>query len=267
MLFSRFTVLSLFFTPLAYAWYTPTPGTTWHIVLINKLKAPYPSVAAIDADLFDNKDIWADVKSKGYKTICYFSTQYEDWRPDAEKFQPADLGNSLDGWDGERWVNSKSTNVRNIMMARLDLAVQSQCDAVDPDNIDVYLHDGGGFGLTEADQVDYVKFLAAEAHKRGLGIGLKNGGAIVTHVLDAVDFEVNEQCQEYSDLSDGYDECKLYQPFIANRKAVFGIEYVTGTPSQPRIDAICKNTIAQDFSTLIKNMELDEWVVDCSKQM
>jgi len=33
------------------------------------------------------------------------------------------VGKTLDGWAGEKWLDTRSTNVRSIMAARLDLAV------------------------------------------------------------------------------------------------------------------------------------------------
>jgi hypothetical protein len=59
------------------------------------------------------------------------------------------------------------------MRARLDLAQSKQCDAVEPDNIDGF-DNRNGLGLAQADSIDYVTFLAAEAHGRGLSIGQKN---------------------------------------------------------------------------------------------
>lgn len=154
------------------------------------------------------------------------------------------------------------------MRARIAEAKRRGCDAVDPDNIDAYLHDGGGFGLTQADAIDYVKFLAAEAHAQDLAIGLKNGDDIVNQLVDFVDFAVVEECQGNSDLTAGedyYDECKKYQPFLQKGKAVFSIEYVEGSPSLAVQRGICKNAIAKGFSGLIKRYDLGEWVVDCSK--
>ena len=81
------------------------------------------------------------------------------------------------------------------MKDRMDLAVTKGCAAIDPDNIDAYDNGGGGFNLSAADAVDYVQFLATEGHKRGLAVGLKNGGVIVDRVLKDVDFQVNEQCE------------------------------------------------------------------------
>ncbi len=48
------------------------------------------------------------------------------------------------------------------MKARLDLAQQKKCDAVDPDNVDGYMQDSN-FDLSAADQLSYNRFLATEA--------------------------------------------------------------------------------------------------------
>ncbi|KAK3653164.1 hypothetical protein LTR56_004700 [Elasticomyces elasticus] len=249
----------------AAAWWQPSSNTTWQIVLSHVLTPPTNiSVLALDGDLFDNASngSWPTIKAAGYRTICYFSAgSYEDWRPDAQDFLPADLGEPLDGWPGEKWLNTNSLNVRKIMQARLDLAVKQGCDAVDPDNIDAYDNDGGGLNLTTADAVSYVRFLAIEAHNRDLAMGLKNGGSIVGDVLNVTDFEVNEQCVQY-------DECETFQPFVDAGKPVFGIEYTKADDDTPTressfVNDICANPSRRGFSTLIKHMNLDEWVVAC----
>jgi hypothetical protein len=102
--------------------------------------------------------------------ICYFSGgSFEDWRPDASLSHPEDLGNHLSGWPGEKWLDIRSQNVRNIMTSRLDLAARKGCDGVDPYNVDGYDNDNG-LDLQEADSANYVAFLADEAHKRDLTV-------------------------------------------------------------------------------------------------
>lgn len=256
MHFCKFAAAAAALLPaLSSAWYIPPNGTTWQIILSEVLKpASLPKVTAIDGDLFDNKDVWSQIKTRKYKTICYFSTQYEEWRPDAAQWRATgQLGNNLDGWEGERWVNVKAQSIKKLIVARLKLAKQYKCDAVDPDNVDFYLHDTG-FGLTKEDSVAFLRWLAGEAHKLDLGIGLKNGAEIVSRVIDVFDFQVNEQCQQYSTSS--YNECAYYQPFIKAKKAVFAIEYNEKTPTTAQKKAICGNKRASGFSTLVKALSL-----------
>lgn len=135
--------------------------------------------------------------------------------------------------------------------------MKSLQDAIDPDNIDAFNNGGGGFNLTTTDAISYVQFLGSEGHKRGLAVGLKNGGDVLQDVLASVDFQVNEQCLQYN-------ECTTSRPFIDVDKPVFEIEYRDSTPSQATVDSICTAPSRKGFSTLIKHMNLDSWQVACA---
>ncbi|KAJ5773061.1 CAZyme family GH114 [Penicillium paradoxum] len=197
----------------------PAAGVKWQIQLIDAVEDTSVDADIWDIDLFDNTaETISTLQSKGHKVICYFSAgTYEDWRPDVSKFDPADFGSNLDEWPGERWLNIKSASIRSIMASRLDMAKQKGCDGVDPDNIDAYGNENG-LGLTEADSIDFLTFLAAESHSRGMSIGLKNGGDIIGSVIDKMQWSVNEQCAQY-------DECDVYAAFTEVNKPVFHIEY------------------------------------------
>ncbi|KAJ5352172.1 CAZyme family [Penicillium brevicompactum] len=197
----------------------PAAGVKWQIQLIDAVEDTTVDADIWDIDLFDNTaETITTLKNKGHKVICYFSAgTYEDWRSDVSKFDTADFGSNLDEWPGERWLNIKSTSVRSIMSARLDLAKEKGCDGVDPDNIDAYGNENG-LSLTEADSIDFLTFLASESHSRGMSIGLKNGGDIIGSVIDKMQWSVNEQCAEYN-------ECDVYAAFTEVNKPVFHIEY------------------------------------------
>ena len=153
-----------------------------------------PQVDVYDIDLFTNPQSTIQALQKaGMKVICYFSAgSYEPDRPDSGDFLAADKGKELDGWPGEYWLNLNSTNVRQIMVKRIQLAAQKGCDAVDPDNVDGYSNDNG-LDLTQQDSIDFIQFLAGHARNLSLAIGLKNAGDIVQNVLPVVQFSVNEQ--------------------------------------------------------------------------
>lgn len=197
----------------------PAAGVKWQIQLVDAVEDTTIDADIWDIDLFDNTaETITTLQNKGHKVICYFSAgTYEDWRPDISKFDTADFGSNLDEWPGERWLNIKSSSVRAIMSSRLDMAKQKGCDGVDPDNIDAYGNENG-LGLTEADSIDFLTFLASESHSRGMSIGLKNGGDIIGSVIDKMQWSVNEQCAEY-------DECETYAAFTEVNKPVFHIEY------------------------------------------
>jgi len=288
--------------PSAALW-QPAVGAQWQIVINNNVsvdpfKGSIPSSPDIwDIDLFNTpKDVFDTLHEQGKKIICYFSAGTgEDWRPDYSQFAPADLGDKLGCWPGERYLNLKSEGVWNIMAARIKLANDKGCDGIDPDNMDGYSN-ANGFGLTTTDSTNFLKRMAAEAKKYGMSTGLKNALEILPAVLGDIQYAVNEECQ-------GGADCTSYRPLLSAGKPVFHIEYVThsvtdgqvilkseldglqgastetirsvlcveknlqkmvanGTVSHPAIvdgDAAS----AKQYSTVIKGLLLDGWVYYC----
>lgn len=233
-------------------WYKPAAGVKWQIQLSGKVNPSYP-VALYDIDMFDSPDgLIQALHASGKHVICYFSAgSSENWRPDFSKFQPTDMGNPLEGWPGERWLDVRSANVRQIMQARMDTAKQKGCDGVDPDNVDGYTNKPG-FPLTAQDQINYNSFLANNAHQRGLAVALKNDMDQIKNLASLFDFSVNEQCFQY-------DECDKLQPFIALNKPVLNIEYKKAYVSNAtQRAALCKTSISKKFSTLILPLGLND---------
>ena len=137
------------------------------------------------------------------------------------------------------------------MAARLDRAVARHCDGVEPDNVDGYAN-SPGFPLTAATQLDYNRFLAHEAHARGLSVGLKNDLDQIPALVGAFDWALDEQCFQYS-------ECDTLAPFVDDNKAVFQVEY----GGQARANAICADANARNFDTLVKAMNLGAPRIAC----
>jgi hypothetical protein len=198
-----------------------------------------------DIDLFDvPQEVMDELHDDGRIVICYFSAgSYENWRPDAGDFPAVVLGNPLDGWPGERWLDIRRLDLLGpIMAARLDLAVQKGCDGVEPDNVDGSANNSG-FPLTADDQLTYNIWLSTESHQRSLSIGLKNDLDQIPQLPPYFDWALNEQCFQY-------DECELLLPFVNAGKAVFGVEY-EGDPAE-----ICPQAIIYNFDWLFKDIDL-----------
>lgn len=229
----------------------PAPGTRFYWQLQGTID-PDRDVDMYDVDLFDAPDdLLASLQARGVRVVCYFSAgSWEEWRDDAEAFPDAALGNPLDGWPGERWLDVRDATVRAIMSERLDHALARGCDGVEPDNMDGYTNDPG-FDYGPTGQADYARFLAAEAHARGLSIGLKNDldqiGELVTHF----DWALNEQCFEY-------DECDVYGPFLDADKAVFQVDYGPASLAE----TVCPDARALGLSSAVANLALDgsRWI-------
>jgi len=231
-------------------WYRPKPGTTWQWQLQGTVDVNKYNVDLYDIDMFGATTSLIDtIHGKGKAVICYIDTSYEPGRPDSSQFTSAVLGNGIDGWPGQKWVDIRSQVVKNIMTSRLNLAASKGCDGVEMDDVDAY-QNNPGFPLTATDQLNFNKFLVSSAHGLGLSIGLKNDLDQVSALASSYDFAVNEQCFQYS-------ECSVLSTFINQGKAVFGVEYELAT------SAFCTSANTQKFSFLKKTYDLDATRTAC----
>lgn len=237
--------------PPATTWWRPAVGTSWQVQYTGAIDLS-ADVAVFDLDWEDTSAAQvSSLHSRGVRAICYLSAgSWEDWRSDAATFPAQVLGNSLDGWPGERWLDIRQRDILlPIMERRIATCRDKGFDAVDPDNVDGYTH-RTGFALTAADQLAFNRSIADLAHRYGLGVGLKNEAEQVADLVGSFDFAVVESCVVYS-------ECGAYAPFTASGKAVLHIEY-EGT-----LDSVCPVTKPLSFSTMLKDLDLGAWRQAC----
>lgn len=233
----------------------PDPGTSWQWQLTGEVDTTY-DVSMYDIDLFDAADRIAQLHDDGRVVICYFSAgSYEDWRPDASSFPDAALGKKLDGWAGERWLDITDDGVRDIMRARLDRARDAGCDGVEPDNMDGYANDNG-VGLNATEQLDYNRFIADEAHRRGLSVGLKNDLDQLESLIEWYDWALNEECAAYK-------ECGRMAVFLDAGKAVFHVEYVDAWGDATAKQSDVCGAVDARLDTLIKTWDLGAEYLAC----
>ena len=221
------------------------PGISWQWQLDGDEVNTEYKVDLYDIDLENTppKTI-ALLHKKRAKVICYFNAgAYEPYRSDSVQFPKEVIGNIMEGWEDERWLDiSHYEKFASIMEKRLDMAVEKGCDGVEPDNIHAY-QENSGFSLTYDDQLRYNKWLAQEAHRRGLAIALKNDGEQVKDLVNDFDFAVVEECFQYN-------ECMPFTKFIEQNKAVLEVEY-----ELPK-SAFCPKAKELNFSALKMNMDL-----------
>lgn len=233
--------------------WVPQLDATWQWQLTGDINDTY-DVDVYDIDLFDTSAATIrDLQAQGRHVVCYFSAgSSEDWRDDFSDFTETDMGSPLDGWAGERWLDTRSENVRTIMAGRLQIAAQKGCDGVEPDNVDGYQNDPG-HPLTAQTQLNYSRFLANSAHELGLAIGLKNDVDNVAALAAVFDFAVNEECHEY-------EECDVYRAFTRLGKPVFNAEYETQFLENENgaRDRMCRASIAANIQSLVLAWDLDD---------
>jgi len=222
----------------------PEVGTEWQWQLSGPVDTSV-DVPVYNVDLFEvDPTVVEELHAAGRKVICYLSAgSHEDWRPDAESFPAEVIGKELDEWPGERWLDIRHLEVLEpIMAARMDLCREKGFDAVEPDNVDGYIHESG-FPLEAEHQLRYNRMLSRLAHERGLGVALKNDLDQVEDLVADFDFAINEECV-------AYEACEELVAFIDAGKAVLHVEY-----SLP-LSEICPVTQPLSFSSMRKPLDL-----------
>lgn len=234
----------------------PKPGTSWQWDLSGTVSELEIAADVYDIDGFENDaEVVSQLHAAGKKVICYLSVgTHEPGRPDAEDFPKAGLGKYWPEW-GETYIDIRSEAIRAVIAKRLDMCQAKGFDGVEPDNMDMF--EGGqsdtGFPLTEADGVDYAKWLASETHARGMSIGQKNASSITAEIEADFDWALTEDC-----YADGW--CDDMKSYPAHGKAMFMCEY---TDTDVDFAAACEDGEAQLFSPILKGRDLDSAVQFC----
>ncbi|KAL5409156.1 hypothetical protein PMIN03_006087 [Paraphaeosphaeria minitans] len=190
-----------------------------------------PNTGIYEIDMFwTPAETVTTMKQLGQRTICYFSAATaETWRSDYKDFDKKDLGLELPDWPGERYLDIRRDNVLKVIKKRIDVAANKGCDAIEPDNVDVYSNDNGFTPpIVPSDTISYLSKISAYARSKGMSVGIKNCIEILGDIFDDVDFAISEECVQYLN-------CTVYSNFTtaprpnAIGKPVFEVEYVNYT--------------------------------------
>ena len=182
-----------------------TPGRVADVYDVDSVATPVATVRALQA--------------RGRKVVCYMSAgSWEEFRADAGAFPASIIGEQLEGWPGERWLDVRRIDlIRPLLRARIAECAAKGFDGVEFDNVDAFQNESG-FPITAAHQLRFNRFIANEAHRAGLAVALKNDPDQVAALVRWFDFAVVEQCFQY-------EECERFSPFVQAGKPVYVAEY------------------------------------------
>jgi hypothetical protein len=230
----------------------PAQSTSWQWQLGGTVDTRV-RVQMYDIDMFEaTPALVARLHGLGRHVVCYIDAGgWERWRPDAGRFPKAAIGRPMQGWQGERWLDTRNRGVRRELAWRIDRCSAKGFDGVEFDNVAGY-QAPTGFHLTGADQLRFNVWLANQAHRAGLAVALKNDPDQVRTLEPYFDMELDEQCFQYS-------ECGLLRPFIAAGKPVFEVEY----GRLARSGSFCTRAKALGFESLRKHLALGPWRIAC----
>jgi len=238
--------------------FTPQMTFDWDLRSDLPLNSQYDA-EVVDIDAFDNsKELVAELHSQGKKVIAYISVgSFEKWRPDKADFPASIIGNDYEGWEEEKFLDIRNIDVlAPIMRARLDMIKAKGFDAVEPDNMDSYTNDTG-FDISEQDVIKYCKWLANEAHSRGLSIGQKNATELSDQLVDYFDWILLEDA-----FAENFqNEAQIY---ITNNKAVFATEYTDEMSENNFLNIVCSEASSLKYTAILKERDLNSFIVDCN---
>ena len=238
----------------------PKPGPSFDWILTEDVEA----ILSSPADVIDVDAFWATAElvdslhALGKKVIGYVSVgTLEDWRPDVEDFPNSVVGRTYDAWPDERWLDIRNiTELGPLLEARLDMIAAKGFDAVEPDNLDAFSHDGNtGFRITETETHIFCVWLIGEAHKRGLSIGQKNILELAPKLSAGFDWVLTEDAYYW-------DEIELANPYSQLGKAIFATEY-TDLTNTTNFDGYCTEAEATGVSVILKERDLTAWLMAC----
>jgi hypothetical protein len=230
---------------------TPAQDSSWQIQLTESVDTSL-DVSLWVIDSFLDSGLVTRLKAAGRRVACYVSVgTFEPWRDDADRFPREAIGRELADYPDENWLDVRNETVRSLMSARLDTLAGQGCDSVQASSLDGHSADSG-FALTLSDDLDYARFLSAEAHGRGLGFALTTSGELVGQVEPYADWGLAEQC-----LTNG--DCGSWSSFTSAGKPVFMVEFGAAEDAP----ALCADARQLGYNLLIKRRALDAFRIAC----
>ncbi len=242
---------------------------TWDWVLSDDAMEVATGLDYLGVDGFDTPaSAVAHHAAHGTRMWCYLSVgTLEDWRPDLGAFEaldaatgePSFIGDVYDEWPDETWLDAgRFALFMPLMEARLDMCAAKGFALVEFDNVDAFDNDTG-FDISRAQQVAYLRALAAATHARGMGAILKNVPDLTAELAPEFDLLLLEDC-----VLNG--TCASATPFLAAGKPALNAEYPENYDDEPfDAAAICGEVAAAGISGILKRATLDGHNIPCQK--
>lgn len=210
----------------------------------------------VDADLFvvdlfeTTSAQLAQLHDRGRVVVAFIAAgSYEPWRPDVNSLPDAVIGEPLARYPEEAWLDIRASAVRQLMVSRLARAATSGFDGVLLVSLDAYLTQSG-HDLTAEDQLDYNRWLAAQASVRGLAVGLSSDWAHGSDLAAHYDFAIHLNCLANT-------SCTQLSPYRARGRAVFDLE------TNRDVNTTCARASELSLPVTLKNASFDAWLAIC----
>lgn len=199
-------------------------------------------------DLFDTDAAQlAELHAAGRIVSAYLSAgSLESWRQDAATFPSDAVGQQLSAYPNERWLDIRRPEVRSVMQARFELAVERGFDGVLLSTLGVYRAESG-FEIGRDDELAYATELASDAHGRNLSVGLSGDFELSAQLAEHCDWALAIRCVEST-------TCDGLRPLSAAGLPVFDLETTDSDK-----DVICSEARSLGIPVTFKHDEFDAY--------
>jgi hypothetical protein len=212
-----------------------------------------------DADLFyldaeqQDPDALATLRAQGRHYLCYLSAgSLEAFRADAVDFPANAVGNALENFPREHWLDVRDSTVRELMAKRVTALSTFGCAGVPPSSLAVHAADTG-FDLSLTDALDYARWLAERIHAAGMSAGLTGPLALTNELWPTFDFGLGIACVNASG-------CSEYAPFQGAKKTVLHLEVGDETDAP----SLCNAAKVLGFDALVSDAGFTGRCIACS---
>jgi hypothetical protein len=184
----------------------------------------------------------ASLHEQGRHYLCYLSAgTVENFRDDAELFPERAVGNVMQGFPNERWLDVRDAEVQRLMALRIQRLAQAGCDGVVPASLTGYAAESG-FDLSVADTLRYARFLAEQLHAAGLSAGLTGPAELTAELWSSFDFGLAISCVRGS-------QCAEFGVFATAKKPVLYLE----VGAEGEALELCNSADALGFQAIISD--------------
>lgn len=232
--------------------YAPPNDARWWAQLDGAVDIQQPAdFFYLDPEQQDPDDL-ATLRAQGRPYLCYLSAgSVEAFRRDAEDFPARVVGNELQNFPREHWLDVRDGAVRDLMAKRVTALAAFGCAGVPPSSLAVHAADTG-FELSLTDALDYARWLAERLHAAGMSAGLTGPAALTSELWPTFDFGLAISC-----VSGG---CSEYAPFQSAKKTVLHLEVGDAGAAS----GICNDAKSLGFYALVSDAGFTGRCITCS---
>ena len=162
----------------------------------------------------------------GHTVVCLDTAgTTSDTDPDRNQYTASDVGNKIPGTN-EYWLDTRSANVRRVMILKLERLRNYGCRGMIWDQTDGYVNNNGfNPPLDKASAIDFLKFLAFASHDRKMFAVLSNTPDLSKDVVSVYDMQYSQNCHQ-SGTCDSYKVFNDFKkPVLLSEDGAFNINY------------------------------------------